>query len=232
VNCLACRRLLLAAPREVTDDQRAHIEECRACARLAESLGALGASIEDAARVPVPDALAHRVLLARRHRPVWRHFALAASAVVLTVSVFLAADALDANPFSPQLHAVGPAHPAIAAISLVVDDRVELAQEGNTAEMHQRLRDLGLELKAGGVHAYYAGKCQLPGAECDLIVLDTPEARANVVLVPNYPIDSRVLVSDRSKTALVNPARTGGYIVVADSPKVAKRMRRLFIRTS
>jgi len=232
VNCLTSRRLLLAAPRERTEEQRAHIASCEGCARLADSLSELDRSIDEAARVPVPEALAHRVFFARHRRPIWRHVAVAAAGLVLTVSAFLATDALDGNPFSPQLQAVGPAHPAIAAISLVVEDRVELAQEGNTAEMHERLRELGLELKNGEVHAYYAGKCQLPGGECDLIVLDTPEARANVVLVPNYPIDARVLVSDRSKTALVNPARTGGYIVVADSPKVAKRMRRLFVRTS
>jgi hypothetical protein len=94
--------------------------------------------------------------------------------------------------------------------------------------MYQRLRELGLELKQGDVHAYYAGKCRLPGADCDLIVLDTPDARANVVLVPSYVIDGRVLVADRQMIALVNPARTGSYIVVADSPKIAKRMRRLF----
>jgi hypothetical protein len=227
VNCLTSRRILLAAPREVSAEQRAHLDACAACARLAERLTQLDAGLEEATRVPVPEALVHRVLLARHGRPLWHYAAVAAVALVLTLTALLAVD-VDANPFSPPLRAVGPAHQAVAAIALVVDDRVELAQEGDNAEMYQRLRDLGLELKQGDVHAYYAGKCRLADGDCDLIVLDTPEARANVVLVRHSPNASRVLVADRDMIALVNPARAGSYIVVADSPKVAKRMRRLF----
>jgi len=227
VNCLTSRRLLLAAPREASAEQRAHLDACAACARLAERLTQLDAGLEEATRVPVPDALAHRVLLARRRRPIWHYAAVAAVALVLTLSALIAAD-LEADPFLPPLQAVGPAHPAVAAIALVIDDRIELAQEGNNDEMYQRLRELGLELKQGEVHAYYAGKCRLPDGDCDLIVLDTPDARANVVLMRNSPIVARVLVADRHMIALVNPARAGSYIVVADSPKVAKRMRRLF----
>jgi hypothetical protein len=118
----------------------------------------------------------------------------------------------------------------VAAISLVKDGRFELAQSGNTAEMNHVLKELGLALQPGSVNAYYAGKCQLPGRACDLIVLDAPDARANVIIVPNYPDLDGALVEDRQMTALVSPAKAGGYIVVADSPKVAKRMKRLFRR--
>jgi hypothetical protein len=39
-----------------------------------------------------------------------------------------------------------------------------------------------------------------------------------------------VLVADRQLVALVSPVRDGGYIVVADSAKTAKRMEKLIIK--
>jgi hypothetical protein len=185
--------------------------------------------IEEAALVRVPDALAHRILLQSRRRPVW-HYA-AAAAVVLAVGLgALLPRMFDAAFLSNPVQAVGPSHPGVAAISLVVDDRFELEGHGNATEMRERLRHLGLALDNAHVHAYYAGKCQLPGVECDLILLDAPDGRASVVLVPDYPNLSQALIADRRMIALVSPAKHGGYIVVADSPKIAKRMHRLFRR--
>jgi hypothetical protein len=186
--------------------------------------------LEQAALVPVPDGLAQRVLLAPHRRPVW-HYAAAATVLITAIgSAWLLPGVVDVSILARPVETVGPSHPAVAAISLVVDERSELAHAGDTAEMDQRLKELGLKLDSRAVHAYYAGRCQLPGTACDLIVLDTPEARANVVLVPDYPIADQVLVADRRMIALVNPAKTGGYIVVADNPKVAKRMQKLFTR--
>jgi Protein of unknown function (DUF3379) len=230
LNCLACRRLLLSSPRQQSAEQRAHVAECQACARLMAELADLDWQIEEAALVPVPDAIAHRILLAPHSRPVW-HYAAAAAVLISGIGLALLLPRVyDAALLAKPVETVGPSHPAVAAISLVVDDRAKLAREGDTAEMDQRLKELGLKLDSRDVHAYYAGKCQLPGSECDLIVLEAPDAHANVVLVLDYPIADQVLVADRRMIALVNPAKSGGYIVVADSPKVAKRMQRLFRR--
>jgi len=229
VNCLACRRMLLVSPREQSSEQLAHIAECEACARLLDELGDVDRQIERATLVPVPDGLAHRILLARRRKPLWGYSMAAAVALVTGISLMLSG-IFDRTLLLTPIQAVGPGHPAIAAISLVVDDRAELAQSGDTAEMDHRLKELGLKLKAGNVHAYYGGKCHLSGGECGLIVLDAPDARANVVLVPGYPIPEHVLVADRRMIALASPAKSGAYIVVADSPKIARRMQKLFTR--
>ena len=230
MNCLTCRRSLLTSPREQSAEQRAHLSQCEACARLMADLSDLDWQIEEAARVPVPEAIAHRILLVQHRRPVW-HYAAAATVLLGAIGLsFLLPRVYDSGLLAQPVETVGPSHPAVAAISLVVDDRAKLAHEGDTAEMDERLKQLGLRLDSRDVHAYYAGRCQLPAGECDLIVLEAPEGRANVVLVPDYPIQDQVLVADRRMIALVNPAKSGGYIVVADSPKIAKRMQRLFRR--
>jgi hypothetical protein len=229
MDCLACRRLLLTSPRGHNVEARGHLAACVACSRFRAELEDLERRIDEAALVRVPDALAHRILLGHRRRPVW-HYAAAAAIAIFTGLAAVLPHTLDTAFLPSPLQAVGPSHPAVAAISLVMDDRLELERQGDTREMRERLRQLGLALDNSHVHAYYAGKCQLPGVECDLIVLDAPDGRANVVLVPNYPILGQALVADRRMIALVSPAKHGGYIVVADSPKVAKRMQRLFRR--
>jgi hypothetical protein len=220
---------LLTAPREQTREQREHLESCESCARLQRELDALEPQLEEAALVPVPDALAHRILHAQRGRRFW-HFASAAFvALAVGISVLAVPAVSDLAPFRRQVDAVGPAHPAVAAISLVADERLELPQSGDAAEMAQELKRLGLTLK-GDAYAYYAGKCRLADTECDLIVVSTPDAYANVVLLSAYSPDGRIVVEDREMTALVNPAGAGAYIVVARSPAVAKRIDRLFVR--
>jgi hypothetical protein len=202
---------------------------CAPCARFASALEDLDARIEDAALVPVPDALTGRILKRRLRRPMWPYGAAAVVVLALAAAVGVPSIVERTLPANP-VQAVGPNHPAVAAISLVTEHRAELARQGDATEMAERLKQLGLALENGDVHAYYAGKCRLPDVECDLIVLDAPDARASVVLVPDYPIAGTAVVEDRRMTALVSPAKTGGYIVVADSPKVAKRMQRLFRR--
>jgi hypothetical protein len=229
MDCLTCRRLLLSAPRAHIVETREHLAACAACSRFRADLGDLEHRIDEAALVPVPDALVHRILLKRRRRPVW-HYAAAALVVLAAGLSFVLPRMYDTAYARSPVQAVGPSHPAVAAISLVIDDRFELERQGDTTEMRERLQQLGLALDASDVNAYYAGKCQLPGVECDLIVLDAPDGRANVVLVPDYPILGQALVADRRMIALVSPAKQGGYIVVADSPAVAKRMQRLFRR--
>jgi hypothetical protein len=229
MNCLACRRLLLTVPRGHIVEVREHLTGCAACSRFRTELHDLERRIDEAALVRVPDALAHRILLVHRRRPVWRYAVAAAVVLVAGLSAFVPG-VLDATLLPTRVEAVGPSHPAVAAISLVMDDRLELARQGDATEMRERLSELGLALDNSDVHAYYAGKCQLPGVACDLIVLDAPDGRASVVLVPDYPILRQALVADRRMIALVSPAKHGGYIVVADSPQVAKRMQRLFRR--
>ena len=231
MNCLQSRRLLLTAPREQSGDHRAHIGACESCARLEQRLGDLERSIDTAALVPVPDALAHRVLLRRRAPAFWRYAAAAMLAVFSVGAGLVAADVVDGSGFTKTIQAVGPTHPAVIAIAEVMDDSAGLDAPRNDAQMEQGLRRLGLKLKPGAAVAQHIGVCRIEGAgECEHIVLSTPDTHANVMLVAEYPLTDRVLVTDRQMVALVSPVGRGGYIVVADSAKAAKSVEKLFVR--
>jgi hypothetical protein len=226
--------MLLASPRERSAGHQAHITTCDGCTKLALRLADLDRSIESAALVPVPDALAHRVLL-RRRKPSFSRYAAAAAVAVLSMGIgLIAVDVVDAPGFTKTVQAVGPTHPAVIAIAEVIDEDSVLDQGAGArsgAHMEHGLKRLGLSLKPGAGVAHHVGACRIEGAaECEHIVLSTPEAHANVMLVPDYPLTDRVLVTDRRMVALVSPVARGGYIVVADSVKAAKSVEKLFVR--
>ena len=233
MSCLDTRRSLLAAPRERTPALSDHLVTCAECSRLAARLTDLDARIADAALVPVPDALAHRVMRGRSQRRRWPY---AAAAALLCASVligFAAPQLMDAAGGTDSLQAVGPSHPAVAAIAMVVEQQPAYLDEArgiDVGAMEEGLKKLGLSLKKEGVRVDYAAKCYLPDTPCDHIVLETPDGHVSVILVPDYAVGSRVLIADRRMTALVSPAGQGSYIVVAGSPRVAKRTSRLFVK--
>jgi hypothetical protein len=232
MNCLESRRSLLAAPRERGPGLAAHLESCPECSRVAGRLVDLDARISDAALVPVPEALADRVLLGRSRHRRWP-YAAAAAVLFASVSLGFAAPYLWESFGNGPLEAVGPSHPAVAAIAMVVEQQPAYLDEArgiDLSAMEEGLKKLGLSLKKEGVRVDYAGKCYLPETECDHLVLETPDGHVSVILVPDYPVGSRVLIADRRMTALMSPAGQGGYIVVAGSPKVAKRTSKLFVK--
>jgi hypothetical protein len=233
LNCFQVRRALLTTPRARDEEMRAHLASCNACAGMASRLGDIEHEIEQAALVPVPDGLAHRVLLQRSSPSKWRY---ASAAMVIGALVSLALmlpGAIDALEFAGTAEAVGPAHPGVAAISLIANEEPNVdrsAKISDPAEIEHSLNRLGLTLGSGPATSYYVGKCHVAAGDCDHILFSTPEGHANVLLLPDYTVSQRVLVTDRDLTALVTPAPQGGYIVVAPSPKIAKRTQRLFRR--
>jgi hypothetical protein len=237
MNCFDARRSLLTTPRDRSDEQRAHLARCADCARLAYRLGSLERELEDAALVSVPDALAARVLLVPRGVGS-RRYALAALLAgmvaglgLLTSGVVNAPGVIRAGP----VQAVGPTHPAVAAIAEVANEEAPpggaMSAKEEKADTEQSLKRLGLTLKDGEASVHYLGKCRIEGSsECEHIVLSTADAHANVMLVPDYPLRDRVLVADRHMVALVSPAGRGGYIVVGDSEKTVRRMEKLIVK--
>lgn len=232
MDCLQSRRLLLTAPREQSRAHRAHIQVCKRCERLWQRLGDLERLIERTALVPIPDALAYRVLLLRRPQRLWSHAAAAAVAIVSLVAALFAVDAVETPGFVTTAHVVGPSHPAVVAIAEVMEeDSLPPRPPGDVAEVEEGLKRLGLAFDGAHASARYLGKCHIDKTtDCDRIVVSAADVHANVMIVRDYPISDRVLVEDRRMVALMSPAGRGGYIVIAQSSKAAKRVEKLFVR--
>lgn len=233
MNCLACRRMLLSSPRENATALHEHIEQCAECTRLTRDVQAFDRRLARAMRLPVPDGLAERILLPRLATRRW-HYGAAAAALVAAIAFGAMAPALlESEEPALAVTAVGPFHPAIEAIAMVVEQEPALLKEGRMGDprvLERKLKELGLELNKSNISIRYIGKCQLLGSDCDHLVLVTPEGHVSVLLMGDEHPSQRVLVADRRMTALLSPAPAGAYIVVAESPKAVKRAQKLFVQ--
>ncbi len=233
MTCFEFRRLLLAHPRELTPLQQAHVADCASCARAAEEAAALDIRRAESVLVPPPEALADKILLRqkmgpRTHYGMWAIAATLVVGVALGIQHYRSYDTAHENVNTAT--AVGMNHPAVAAISFVLDHEPQLLQENRSGDpnvMRAAFQRLALKLPADGVSVRYLGKCPVPGGTGDHVVLQTPYGHVTLILVPDYPVGSRVMVADRNMTALANPIQKGGYIVIAKSPEVIREIERM-----
>ena len=193
-------------------------------------------SIHDAVLVAVPDGLAARVLLRHKVRQPARFGVLAlAASLVLAVGValqFHGGFSEEENQTAPAV-ARGEHHAAVAAISYVLDYEPRLLEEnraGDPAEMRQALMQLGLRLPASGVTVRYLGKCPVvPDGTGEHIVLRTAHGQATLILAPSRPVASREVVTHRDRTAIISPARAGGYMLISDSQETIRSLEKMLM---
>lgn len=211
---------------------------CAKCAALARKVENFDTRIHEAILVPVPEALADKVLLRHKVREPARFgafgaWALAASLIIALVAVIQLhrADTGDQERIATAA-AVGEGHAAVAAISYVLDHEPQLLKDnvsGDPAVMKSALMRLGLNLPAKGTTVRYLGKCPVPSGEGEHLVLQTPFGQVTLILVPEQSLGPRVVVAYRDRTAAVSPLRSGSYIVVADSLQAVKQLERLLM---
>lgn len=231
MNCIEFRRLLLADPVACTHEQAEHLAQCAACAAFARDARRFEEDLHGAIDVPAPQGLTERILLRRRtHAPAFRIWAIAASLFIGIGIGFYLYGFLRGGTEPVRVAAeLGDAHPAVAAITYVVDHEARLLREGrsgDTAVLRDALTRLGLKLPSNGVTVRYLGKCPVPSGTGEHVVLQTALGKVTLILVPDHPLGPRVMVADRQMAALTVSVRTGGYILVADSVDHLRRIEK------
>ena len=234
MNCFEFRRLVLADPRARTPEQERHLAECAACSSLARDMERFEARIHDAVHVPVPEALAERVLLRQKIRvPALQAWALAASLIVaLGVGIYFYGAPVSEDQRVLTAAALSASHPAVTAIAHVLDEEPRMLEENRGVDpvvMRAAFMRLGLNVPAKGTTVLYFDKCPMTGGKGDHVVLRTPLGQVTLILVPEQPFASRVVVADRDKTAVASPARAGGYILIADTLKNVKQVEKMLL---
>lgn len=235
MNCIEFRRLIFAEPRVLSAEQQAHGAQCEACAAFAKEIGDLNAQITEAVLVPVPESLDERVLLRHRIRRPARlaMFALAAS-IMLGAGVTLLVYQ-EQRPAGEQVvagSALGGEHPAVAAISYVLDQEPQLLRTNRTGDpdvMRNALSRLGMKLPENEVRVRYLGKCPVPGGAGEHVVLETPLGQVTLILVPDRSLGTRRVVDYRNRVAVSSPVSSGSYILVAESLWTLKQLEQLLL---
>jgi hypothetical protein len=222
--------MLMAEPADATGKIARHLASCTACAHVAESLRNLDRNIGEAALVRVPDALTERILLKRRGTSL-REYAIAAGIVAASaLAAIVGVEVTHLTSYADRVEALGPGHPAVVAISEVAEDPARPVASHSPPELQDVLKRVGVKVKPEAA-MQYVGKCHVTATDCNHIVVSTPDAQANVMLISNYAFESRLMVTDRRMTAVVNPTASGGYIVVAQTPKAARRIEKVLVKS-
>ncbi|MGQ0522247.1 MAG: DUF3379 family protein [Betaproteobacteria bacterium] len=235
MNCIEFRRLILVEPRVLSPEQQAHSAQCDVCASFAKDVSDMEAQITEAVLVPVPDSLDERVLLRQKIRRPARLALLALAATVMLTAGLGFLVYQEQRPADEPVvagAALDSQHPAVAAISYVLDNEPQLLRANRTGDpvvMHDALLRLGMKLPAEQVRARYLGKCPVPGGAGEHIVLDTPLGQVTLILVPDRSLGTRRIVDYRDRVAVASPLSSGSYILVAKSLRTLRQLEQMLM---
>ena len=214
MNCIDLRRDALAQPLRLVPEAQAHVDACPACRAFIERQRELDAELFETLRVPVPDGLADRILVAhgirRRRAPIaWAIAATlvaAAGLAVLAPATFsgraLAGEAIAHVNHEPHALRAIDRHPAALLPSELEAQGVRLA------------RALG--------EVTFATLCPMSAGHAHHLVVSTPAGPVTLLLMPaDATSRRRTLVESDGMTAIVVPAARGSVAIVAQSREQA-----------
>jgi predicted anti-sigma-YlaC factor YlaD len=210
MNCLDLRRALLADPHRLGEPETEHLRGCDACQRLAAEVAELERLVDHAMRVPVPPGLERRLFEARGHRPIAGRRALLAAAFAAATIGVAAMFGIERN--DPL---------ALAGIDFVVREEAQAILEskgGDPAVLRTVAAELGVALPGSLGDIRYVGTCPFSGSTAHHVVVRTAVGKVTLLLLPDRPLQSRVVASDRGLAAAVRPAGRGSVAIVSDSP--------------
>lgn len=214
MNCIDLRRDALVQPLRLAPEAQAHVDACPACRAFIERQRELDAELFETLRVPVPDGLADRILVAhgirRRRAPIaWAIAAtlmVAAGLAVLAPPTFsgraLAGEAIAHVNHEPQAFRIVHRHPAALLPSELATQGVHLA------------RALG--------EVTYATLCPTSAGYAHHFVVATAAGPITLLLLPaDATSRRRTLVESDGMAAIVLPAARGSVAIVAKSREQA-----------
>ena len=223
MNCLDFRREILAQPLQVGDEARRHSLECAACAGFLERQRELDHQLYEAMRVPVPDGLAERVLLARGRPPRARRGLWALAATVLLAAGLGYAVVPTVASYRLGREAIAHVREEPRSFKLVSSYAPDL--------LPSQLADQGMKLVSALGAVTYSVLCPLEGQKAHHVVVRTAQGPVTLLLMPD---DSgprrRVETRTDGMTAIMLPAARGSIAIVASDRGIALAAERMIAR--
>lgn len=209
MNCIGFRRALSVRPRSEDPEVLAHRRACADCEAFAWRQAAFERGLEDAVRIPVPEGLASRILVAhgvgleasRRARRRRLRLSLAASAAMGSAASWLV---LRQAPLDR------------AVIAHIERERSHLAERRDLSpeQVNQVLAPLGISVAVGVGRVHYAGTCRIRKDVGAHLVLQGENGPVTVLLMPGEPAGRRLTVHDAEFRGIIVPAGQGSIAIV------------------
>lgn len=228
MNCMGFRRALSVRPASQDPEVLAHRRDCADCDAFARRQADFERTLGEAARIPVPEGLASRVLVAhgvglegsRRVRRRRLRATFAAS-----VALGLVASWLGLRPEPLERAVLGH----IDAERSHLEDRGDLSPE----QVNQVLAPLAIAVEAGLGQVHYAGTCRIKRHLGAHLVLPGEKGPVTVLFMPDEPVAGRLPVRDARLQGIIVPAGRGSMAIVGEpgeSLEGVERRLRLAVR--
>lgn len=224
MNCLDFRREALAQPLRLVDAAQRHADECPGCRAFLERQRSIDADLFDAMRVPAPDGLADRVLVAQgiRRRPRAWGWALAAGIVLAAGLVTFVA---------PELAGRALAGEAIAHVT-EEPQSFRVAQRHAPETLSTELAVQGVRLARAIGEVTYAQLCPMGDVKARHLVVSTAAGPVTLFLLPDDGTRrNRAIREANGLTAISLPAARGSLAIVAANRASALAVERLLTFT-
>jgi hypothetical protein len=223
MNCLDFRRRVLADPRRPDGEGLAHAAQCPACRAFAERQAELDNRLYDAMRVPVPDGLADRVLVAqglRRRRTPWL-WAMAATVLLASGIAYLVPAGLAGERLAREAVMHAAEEP----------ESFRTRRDMPSGFLQAALGEQGLRLAGPVGEVTYSRLCPLSGSTARHLVIATPGGPVTLFLLPQDDRRRRRSEIEAGRmTAIVMPAGRGSIAIVADNPEIARGVERALVQ--
>lgn len=207
MNCIDFRRVIQSDPRSPSDEARLHAAGCATCRDFLERQRELDAGLYEAMRVPAPDGLADRILVAHGLRRPRRAWLWAAAATVLLAGGLAFRWPREApDPLGAEAIVHVMAEPQSFASRTAVSSEflpVELARQG-------------VRLAAALGEVTYATLCPLAGGTARHLVVAGASGPVTVFLAPSAAAPRRRSVTRmHGMAAITLPTASGAIAIVA-----------------
>lgn len=222
MNCLEFRREILAQPLRPSSDASAHVVSCAECRAFLERQRELDSQLFDMLRVPVPDGLADRVLVAQgiRHRAARWSWAIAATVLLTASAAFLATPFVSGNAL---------AHEAIAHVA-EEPQSFRIRTRNSAAILPTELAAQGVRLAAALGEITYTQLCPMANGIARHIVVATANGPVTLFLIPgDADRRRRSVVESGGMTAISLPASQGSIAIVAASREHALAIEKALV---
>lgn len=218
MNCLQFHRAVTPNPRRLSVEAARHIEHCSACRSFHAHLLEHEARLEEALRVPVPEALEARILAraAPVRRPA-RWLALAAS-LILAGGIGLFAGAPRPDPL------------ALAGIDFVVYEEAQSIIDAKPTDwqaLARVAREMGVALPDQLGRISYICIYPIAGEAAHHVLVRTPLGKLTMLLIPERTASTRTAAAAHGLQAAVVPAAKGVVAIIGSSPRGISRAETL-----
>lgn len=226
LTCIEYRNLIGGDPGRRDGAVAAHRLACRGCAEFSREIEGLDRRLAAALAVPLPEGLAHRVVLRATADRVpsstrWALAAAAAFAFVVAGAVWWAPYRSDDAVLALGAEVIAHAHhePGSWAADLVPVKSVRLRNVLARGEV-----ELLDEAQLGTVS--YATVCPLRGRQVPHLTVQSVAGPAMVLLLPDEPLAREQALDQDGLRGVLVPVGKGSIAIVAADPRAVEAVRR------